>query len=207
MFVYLDESGDTGFKFNRGSSRYFVVALLLVDDPLPLHAAVAQLRRDLGLREDFEFKFYHSEDDRRLTFLRMLRRQDIKVRALVIDKHLMSREHMRERDVFYNFLVKMILTHDNQTISNAMVILDESAKSKRSKQALTTYLRKALNVDPGRPKIRGVRYHDSRTDSLIQATDMVVGAIYANYHHGNGEYLKAIRVKIGDLWEWQPRAQ
>jgi Protein of unknown function (DUF3800) len=41
MHVYIDESGDTGFKFRSGSSRYFVVTLLLVDDPIPLHQASA----------------------------------------------------------------------------------------------------------------------------------------------------------------------
>ena len=33
MHIYIDESGDTGFKLKAGSSRCFVIALLLVDDP------------------------------------------------------------------------------------------------------------------------------------------------------------------------------
>jgi hypothetical protein len=46
MYIYLDESGDTGFKFRQGSSRYFVVALLLVDDPIPLHQEIHESHRD-----------------------------------------------------------------------------------------------------------------------------------------------------------------
>ena len=49
MFVYLDESGDTGFKFPN-SSRYFVIALLLIEDPIPFHAAIEDLRRTIGIR-------------------------------------------------------------------------------------------------------------------------------------------------------------
>jgi hypothetical protein len=204
MFVYLDESGDTGFRFEQGSSRYFVVMLLLVDDPIPLQTAVGDLRDRLGFAADNEFKFYSSSHDVRLSFLRMLRRQDFVVRALVIDKTRMTRPHMRKRETFYNYLVRMILEHDNSTISDAMVVLDESVKSKKSKQQLATYLRKALNMDPRAPKVRGVRYHDSRSDNLIQVADMVCGAIYAKYHRGDDTYYREIGVKVGNLWEWRP---
>ncbi len=60
MFVYLDESGDPGFKFNQGSSRYFVITLLLVADPIPFHNAVDDLRRSLGFALDNEFKWVNS---------------------------------------------------------------------------------------------------------------------------------------------------
>lgn len=204
MFVYLDESGDTGFRFDRGSSRYFVITLLLVDDPISLHAAIDRLRSSLGFTAGNEFKFYQSSHEVRLSFLRVLRRQDFTARALVIDKRLMTRPHMRKRETFYNFLVQMILHHDNDTISDAMIVLDESVKSRKSKQHLATYLRKSLNTDPRAPKVRGVRYHDSRSDNLIQAADMLSGAIYAAYHKNNDTYLREIQAKVGDLWEWKP---
>jgi hypothetical protein len=86
MFVYLDESGDTGFKFNRGSSRYFVITLLLVTDPLPFHAAIDELREGLGFAAGNEFKWVNSDYDVRWSFLRMLRRQDFTARVLVVDK-------------------------------------------------------------------------------------------------------------------------
>ncbi len=207
MFVYLDESGDTGFRFKQNSSRYFVITLLLVDDPIPMQAAIDRLRESLGFSATNEFKFSNSPEDVRWSFLRMLRQQSFSVRALVVDKTLMTQPHMRKRDTFYNFLVRMILTHDNGTIANATVVLDESVKSRKSKKQLTSYLRRALNTDPGLPKVRAVRYHTSHSDNLIQAADMVAGAIYAYYHRNNDDYLRYIRTKIGDLWEWQPRTQ
>jgi hypothetical protein len=207
MFVYLDESGDTGFKFRQGSSLYFVLTLLLVEDPLPFHEAIEQLRSQLGFAADNEFKWVHSSEETRWAFLRMLRRQDFRVRVLVIDKRLMTAQHMRNRETFYNFLVKLVLTHDNNTIVDATLILDESVKSKKSKQHLSTYLRRQLNADPDNRKIREVRYHTSHADNLIQAADMVSGAIYTRYHRGRGEYLDHLRMKIADLWEWRPRMQ
>lgn len=204
MFVYLDESGDPGFKFKQGSSRYFVITLLLVTDPIPFHEAIDELRESLGFDRGNEFKWVRSSADVRWSFLQMLRRQDFTARVLVIDKTLMTAPHMHKRDTFYNFLVRMILTHDNGTIQDAIVILDESVKSKKSKQHLATYLRRELNSGSARRKIREVRYRKSHTDNLVQAADMLTGAINTRYHRGNSEYLDYMRVKISDLWEWQP---
>ncbi len=204
MFVYLDESGDPGFAFRQGSSRYFVITLLLVDDPIPLQSAIDALRVSLGFAAGNEFKFYHSSHEVRLSFLRMLRTQSFSARSLVVDKTLMTRPYMQRRETFYSFLVRMILDHDNDTIRDAMLILDESVKSKKSKQHLATYLRRELNANPAAPRLRGVRYHDSRSDNIVQAADMVCGAIYAHHHRGEDVYLREIRMKIGDLWVWRP---
>ncbi len=181
VFVYIDESGDTGFKF-PASSQYFVLSLLLVDDPIPLHDAIDQLRQQLGFEPRNEFKFYKSNDFVRRAFLNMLRRQDFTARDLVVDKHQMIQPHMRKRDTFYNFLIKMVLTFDNGTISDGTLILDESVKNKQSKQQFTAYLRRSLNSPGGPPKIKAIRYHASHSDNLIQAADMVCGAVYAKYN-------------------------
>lgn len=204
MFVYMDESGDTGFKFRQGSSRYFVITLLLVTDPVPIHVAIDDLRISLGFDRGNEFKWVNSSADVRWAFLRMLRRQEFTARVLVVDKTVMTMPELRKRETFYNFLVRLILTHDNGTIQDAIVILDESVKSKKSKQRLAAYLRRELNTEQGRRKIREVRYHTSHTDNLVQAADMLTGAVNARYHRGNGAYLDFIRVKISDLREWRP---
>lgn len=99
----------------------------------------------------------------------------------------------------------MILERDADAIADAMIVLDESVKSKQSKQLLATSPRKALNAHPGAPKIRGVRYHDSRSDNLIQVTDMICGAIYHGFERANAAYPRELRLKIADLWIWPPR--
>ncbi|MCC7025169.1 MAG: DUF3800 domain-containing protein [Thermomicrobiales bacterium] len=86
MFVYLDESGDTGFKFRQGSSRYFVITLLLVADPIPFHIAIDDLRQRLGFSPRNEFKWVNASEDVRWSFLEMLRKQDFTARVLVVDK-------------------------------------------------------------------------------------------------------------------------
>jgi Protein of unknown function (DUF3800) len=206
MFVYLDESGDAGFKFREGSSRYFVVTSMIVHDPVPIHRAVDDLRLELGMRRDNEFKWYRSSEGTRWAFLRMLRKQDFTARVLVVDKLLMATSHGRNPDLFYSLVVRMVLEQDN-SINDATLILDESVQSRKGKQALTTYLRKALNTDVKSRKIGEIRYHRSRSDNIVQAADMLSGAIYAKYRRGKGEYLEFIKMKVSDLREWNPRTQ
>lgn len=74
MFVYLDESGDTGFTFDSGSSAFFVITLPLVEDPIPFQTAISRLRQELGMSEGNEFTFYRSSEVVRDAFLQMLRR-------------------------------------------------------------------------------------------------------------------------------------
>jgi hypothetical protein len=204
MFVYLDESGDAGFKFDKNSSRYFVVTLLLVDDPLPLQVAIDDLRKRLGFAEGNEFKFSSSSESVRRAFLQTLLHQGFTARALVVDKTLFPLADLRQREALYYSLVRLVLTHDEGTIMDAMLILDESVKSRKRKDWFTAYLRRALNTDPNLPKLRAVRYHASHTDNLVQAADMIAGAIYASYHRNDDSYLRIIRSKIDDLLEWRP---
>lgn len=60
MFVFIDDSGDPGFKTQQGSSAVFVISLVLFDDPLEAEKtslAIKQLRRTLKVSDLYEFKF------------------------------------------------------------------------------------------------------------------------------------------------------
>lgn len=63
MLVFVDESGDSGFKLGQGSSPVFVIFLVIFDDSLEAEKTsltIKELRRKLGVRDSFEFKFNKS---------------------------------------------------------------------------------------------------------------------------------------------------
>jgi len=75
MLVFLDDSGDPGFKVAKGSTPCFVIALVIFDDDLEAEkcaVAIKELRRTLGLSDNYEFRFNGSNRDIRLAFLRWL---------------------------------------------------------------------------------------------------------------------------------------
>lgn len=198
MYIYLDESGDTGCKFGEGSSRYFTVALLLVDDPIPLHQAIHDFRLHLKEPEDHEFKFMRTHHAGRVGFFRAIHRYPYRVRALVVEKQRLNPPVRKNKDTFYEYLVQMILASSRESISNAKLVIDESFKGKTKKAHLTVYLRRALNTDVsgGIKRITDVRYHESHRDNLLQAADMIVGSIAWKYERGDAQYRHIIRKKI-----------
>lgn len=85
----MDESGDTGFKLGEGSSAYFVIMLVLIEN-----ASVAEtIREDLeqvrqDLRWQKEFHFSKTPDTVRQGFSSVLARHPIAFRAIVVPKAL-----------------------------------------------------------------------------------------------------------------------
>jgi len=202
MFVYVDETGDTGFKFSQGSSRFFLVTMLLTSDPVPLNSEIEAFRRDNRFPVDHEFKFYRSPDSVRMRFLRLLLRHECLIRCLVVDKQQLTADYMRDKTIFYNYLVKMLLQHDNGRLQDAQLILDRRDQRK-AKQGLAPYIRREVNRG-GVKKIRDIKYHESHRDNLLQAVDMASGAIYAHYAKDRPEFLRLIRPRIDDIWTFTP---
>lgn len=204
MFVYLDESGDTGFRFRQGSSTHFVIALVMIDDPIPLHEAIDQLRNELGLPREKEFKFSQMRDHTKESFFRAVRPFPFRVRCLVVDKTRLISPNLRDKMTFYNFLVKMVLQNDFGTIRNATLVIDESVQDKQKQAHFASYLRKQLNPVDRRQerRIKTVVFHKSHTDNLIQLADMVAGAIARAYISGDTSFLEMIQRRIQDTWQF-----
>lgn len=58
MLVFIDDSGDPGFKLDKGSSHFFVISAVLFDDNLEAEktaVAIKELRRELKFGDDKEF--------------------------------------------------------------------------------------------------------------------------------------------------------
>ena len=75
MLVFIDKSGDPGFKIEQGSSRYFVVALVLFEDNAEAEACdkrISLLGRELGYPEGFMFHFRDNSHKIRQAFCRRL---------------------------------------------------------------------------------------------------------------------------------------
>ena len=58
MLVFIDESGDAGFKLTKGSAKTFVAALVAFREPAsaaPACAVIGELSGRLKLKSEFKF--------------------------------------------------------------------------------------------------------------------------------------------------------
>nr|VFJ75609.1 MAG: Protein of unknown function (DUF3800) [Candidatus Kentron sp. FM]VFJ75717.1 MAG: Protein of unknown function (DUF3800) [Candidatus Kentron sp. FM]VFK22644.1 MAG: Protein of unknown function (DUF3800) [Candidatus Kentron sp. FM] len=204
MLVLIDESGDPGFKLARGSSPFFVVAMVLFRDFEEAERARLAIRDGReSLRVKPEFKFNKASDPVRDGFFELVLPFDFRVRALVVDKARIYSTNLREEtERFYNYFVKLLMKHDHGALIDAHVKIDGSG-NRPFQREMKRYLRQQLG--PG--KIRSFKFADSRRDSLIQLADMAAGAIARSYREGDrtrhNRWRRALEPKIEDVWEFR----
>lgn len=197
MYVYLDESGDTGFRLTQGSSRFFAIALLVVDDPGPLEATLNALRAHMRL-PTYEFKFAQSDDARRSQFFQAIRDEHYEAYCQVVDKQELLRHRavlpeFRSREGLYGHLVRRALREIAEGLAAATLVIDESFKSKTEKARFTTAIRQELGGSgTADAAIGSIRYQDSRRESLLQVADMLVGAVARSYEAGDSRFRQLI---------------
>ncbi|MBS0181402.1 MAG: DUF3800 domain-containing protein [Nitrospira sp.] len=209
MLVFLDDSGDPGFKIGKGSTRCFCIALVIFDDPLEAErcaVAIKEVRRALGYSDAAEFRFNKTSRDARLAFLARVAKYKFRIRAIIMDKtRIYSDELRHSKESFYRYAIKMVLQYSFGKIQNARLKIDGHG-DREFRRELQTYLRRELYPRPGQPKILDhLRIVDSSNNVLIQLADMVAGALRRRAEgekEDAGLYCQFIEKRIEDVWDF-----
>ena len=208
MIVFVDDSGDAGFKLDKGSSQFFIIALVIFDDELEAEktaVAIKELRRTLGFPEHVEFKFFKSKHSTRELFLKTILPFKYRVRCLVVDKTKIHSDELRNnKSSFYSYIIKMVLKHSGGSVFDAKIKIDGSG-DRIFRKNFITYLRRELNT--GEQKIMNhCRLVDSGSNVLIQMADMIAGTIRRSYDTDKKDGIqlkKIIQKRIQDEWPFK----
>jgi len=208
MLVFIDESGDAGFKIGSGSSEFFVLVTVIFDDELIAEKTAVDiklLRRQLKLSDKYEFHFNGSKEVIKRAFFGLVKNGGFRVRALVIDKKLItSQELIHNHASFYNYSIKLLLKDAQGRITNAKIKLDGRG-DRIYKRAAGSYLRSQLNQGANKI-IKSLKFVDSSENVLIQLADMVSGAIYhslAGRGENKDEFRQQISKRIENIWRFK----
>jgi len=203
ILVFIDESGDAGFRLDKGSSAVFAVAMVMFDDhdvARETAAAIDTARANwAGLRE---FKFSKASKDARDAFFEAVSPFSFRVRALVVRKEQIYSGRLRtDKEAFYQFFVKTMMKFDNGRLQAARIIIDGSGE-RTFRRDLQAHLKKHTAAGA----IKDVRLKDSRGDSLVQLADMCVGAVARSYRTDrpdHNRWRRMIRNKLDDVWDFE----
>jgi len=204
MLVFLDDSGDPGFKVEKGSSPVFIISLVIFEDALEAEKtaiAVKELRRELKHSDSFEFRFNKTPKKEVLRFLEVINKFDWKYRAIIMQKKVIrSKELQGSKESFYNSTIKMVLKNSGNVIKKAKLRMDGKG-SREFRRKLLTYLRKDLPEG----MVDNLRFRDSKSDVLVQMADIVAGSIHRKYQEKSDKdsYLAKIKKHESDLWEFK----
>ena len=208
MQVFIDDSGDAGFKLNRGSSKIFVISAVIFDDELEAEKtalAIKELKRELKFPDGVEFKFNKSSKRTRMRFLETINIYNFKVRSIVIDKKIIYSEELKNnKNSFYGYAIKSLLKYSRNSILNAKVKIDGSG-DRLFRKSFLTYLRQHLN-SKNRTILESCKLVDSKGNVLIQLADMVAGSIRRSYDKNKTDnviYKNIIQKHINDEWNFK----
>lgn len=208
MLVFIDDSGDAGFNLQKGSSRIFVISLIIFNDELvaeEVSLALKKLRRNLKFPDTVEFKFNKSQKPVREKFLKTINPYSFKIRSLVIDKKLIrSQELQGNKNSFYGYAIKTALKYNDGSILDAKIRIDGSG-DRIFRKSFLSYLRRQLNF--GQKKVmKNCQLIDSKNNMLIQMADMVAGSVRRSYDKAktdSGLYKQIIAKHIEDEWRFK----
>ncbi|MEK7077995.1 MAG: DUF3800 domain-containing protein [Patescibacteria group bacterium] len=208
MLVFVDDSGDPGFKLDKGSSIFFVISLVIFDDELEAEktaVAIKNLRRSLGFPDDVEFRFFKSSRNVREKFLKTIAPFKFKIRCLVMDKTILrSNELKSNKNSFYSYAIKLVLKHSNNSILNAKIRIDGSG-DRIFRKSFLGYLRRELNSTQ-KKVIKNCKLVDSGGNVLIQMADMVAGSIRRSYDKSKDDsklYRNIVNNHIENEWPFR----
>ena len=181
MLVFIDESGDTGLKIEKGSSRYFVIALVSFEEneeAIACDQRIELLKRELKLSGDFEFKFSKLRKEQRIKFFEAVLPYSFFYFGIVInkDQDKLYGDGFKIKESFYKYACSLVFENAKPYLKEATIIIDGSG-SRQFKQEFKAYLRKKV----GTSIIKKVKIQSSHTNNLIQLADMIAGAVYRSF--------------------------
>jgi hypothetical protein len=207
MLVFVDESGDLGFKIERGSTRFFTIALVIFEDAEAARScqrAVERLQAALKLPQQYEFHFHDDSHQRRLAFLGAVKNHRFICHTFTLDKasERLTGPGFKYRGPAYKTVCRMALENAAADMKNATVIIDGSG-DRTFRREMGTYLRRELNKKQQK-QVGAVKIGRSRGDPLLQLADYVAGITNRFFERKAGAeiYDGYLRLKMLSRRKW-----
>jgi len=193
--VWLDESGDSGFKFESGSSRHFIITLVYlelaeetIEEELKnIEKQIGQLKEKLALSSDYEFKFSRCKEKIKKEFLKEILKFPIKYKTIVVNKEKLGAPVLRPKELYCE-MIRRLLYDNSPPLEKAILIIDEAA-SKIHQREFKGILRKYLSKN----LVRKIIQRRSKSEAMIQTTDMISGSIFRKYKRGDDKFWQIVK--------------
>ncbi len=194
MLVFIDESGDPGLKIDKGSSRYFVISLVMFKDLKEAAACdkrISLLAREMGYQDGFLFHFKDNSHNVRVMFLQAVAPYDFLYFGFVLDKDpkKLWGEGFKIKESLYKSACSYVFESAKPHLKDAIVIIDKTGK-KVFRSQLASYLKKKINTE-AKDIIKKIKMQPDRGNNLLQLADYVAGVI--NRYQQGKKYADAYR--------------
>lgn len=184
MIIYIDDTGDPGFKLNKGSSDYFAIAAVCFanhsDEELMIKK-LQELKTLLGWQKRREFKFRKANSELKATFFNYIKTTNFCAYVTIVNKQSITDRNLQQNaSLFYNSIILQTL-QSIPNLTNLHVYIDGEGGCEYRRK-VKTFFRKNLT----QYSLVELKYFDSKNSELIQLADMIVG-LTTSYHTNKRE--------------------
>ncbi len=208
MNIYIDESGDLGFSFNRpygkgGSSRYLTITCLLTPPKLSHKPKrlVKKLYKKLKHPPQHELKAVDLQPADKVYFAQkakdlLVHNPEIKIFAMTAKKTRVQQHIRKDPNKLYNYMLGLLLPERIKRYPQVNLIPDERSIKVKSGNSLVDYLQ--INVWFVLKAKTIIKYWPSESSRVlnIQFTDYVSNIIWNKYERGHDTAFNILRQKI-----------
>jgi len=205
LFIFLDESGDLGWKFDLpyrdgGSSRYLTIsALIASEQSVRLPARVMRKLYDkFKWPTDKEKKWARMTPEERLEFARLAAKLcagnagSIQYVSITAKKENVMPHIRRDPNKLYNYMIGMLLLDHMARADEVIFAPDDRSIKVQSGNSLHDYLQTQLWMDRGVATELKTVPCDSSKNLCVQFADMISGIAQGHYEDRNSEPLRAL---------------
>jgi len=198
--IFLDESGDLGFKSK--SSNWFLFTLVLTNNHRKIEKCIKSIHKSLSrkYKKVGELHAYHAQAIVRKRLLTKLSQvKDIKILCVVLNKKKVYIDLQNQKNYPYNYTANILLDrlHRKKIIDIDEVIeliIDQKDTRKFIKENFEKYLKDNLTKRSS-SKIK-IKICPSHSEKCLQAVDFLSWAIFRKYEKNDYEYYEIIKDRI-----------
>jgi hypothetical protein len=208
VYVFMDESGDTGGKLDKGASPYFIVVWVETTNPEALREAIRNLRTALSLPKTFEFRYHDTHAPRvRIAFFKLLRSLNMRVRAALVDKTRLPKDFKHYgRDALYPFVVGALVLHaPADELQDAILVLDgkHGVQTDDLLAKLRRHLTRLCREQQRARVFEKLVACGAKSEDGLQVADMIAGALSERFERGKSDYDTYIKLEvISKMVDW-----
>lgn len=200
-YILLDESGDLGFKFDRGSSKFFVITAVFTETKRPLEKIARNVHNNLKkkFKKVGTLHAYREKPITRQRVLKQLNEKDCSILAIILNKKKVYTKLQDEKPVLYNYVTNILLDRlfTKKPISTSKLVNLIASRRETNKflnQNFKAYLQNKVIADH---KVRlKIDIATPSKEKSLQIVDFACWAIFRKYEIGNDSYYNLIKSKI-----------
>lgn len=201
-YIFMDESGNLGFDFNKkGATQYFLVTFLVTKNKRAIEKCVKKVH--LGLRKKYKkvgvLHAYIEEPVTKRRLLSLLVGTDCKIMTILLNKKKVYTKLQDEKPVLYNYVTNILL---DRIFTKKLIKSDDDIEIIASRKETNKFLNQNFKAYLNSQLAKN---HDLKVSVLIktlteqkalQAVDFVSWAIFRKYEYEDDGYYNLIRSKI-----------